>query len=168
MAPRLPSVTNVSHVPSAALLRVAHDFYLEHAETVVASLNHDAEGLELPGATDDPFAFWSPERVDQLHEEVGSVLADGKEWSVHSFLYAAYTILIVVSGRRQSTLQDPLLPNALQTGKHHLIPQLAATLPGYGSLVFEDPMVEISPPLCGHDNGTGFGGNEERKTVFAV
>lgn len=54
----------------------------------MASFNHeDADGIELPGTADNPayWAVWTTERVDQLHEEVDSVLADGQEWSVYAF-----------------------------------------------------------------------------------
>jgi hypothetical protein len=81
----LPAATNVTYGPSPALSFVAHDSQPEGAEPAVAALNHDAGVSELAHPTDGSFAFWL-EMADQVREEVYSV-ADGQEWSVHSFLY---------------------------------------------------------------------------------
>lgn len=86
----LSAGSNVTHGPHPSLSPMAHDSHpeLTDSEPAMASFNHeDADGIELPGTADNPayWAVWTTERVDQLHEEVDSVLADGQEWSVYAF-----------------------------------------------------------------------------------
>jgi hypothetical protein len=80
----LPASTNVTYGPSPALSFVAHDSQPEGAEPAVAALNHNV------GISKIDVAFCLENAV-QIREEVYSV-ADGQEWSVHSFLYVTCVI----------------------------------------------------------------------------
>jgi hypothetical protein len=84
MTTPLPAATNVTYSPSPALLFVTHDSQPEGSEPAVAALNHNV------GISEIAVAFCL-ENADQIREEVYSV-ADGQEWSVHSFLYVTCVI----------------------------------------------------------------------------
>ena len=74
----LPAATIVTYGPSHALSIVVQNSQPDGAEPAIAPLNHNAVAFCLKNAV-------------QIREEVYSV-ADGQEWSVHSFLYVTYVI----------------------------------------------------------------------------
>ena len=87
----LPEAAKVTHVSRPAMLFLAYNPLLKHAEPAVTSRNcEDDKVLELSDATDTPTAFLSTGECSQSVYDVGVSIqrANGQLWSAHPFLVA--------------------------------------------------------------------------------